>query len=307
MRQLKRFFHQGNVMFTHLKFICTPIVLLTLAPHVFAGEVLDRIKQKGSITLGYRESADPISYIANGKPVGYALDICHNVVTEIKKQLKTPQLKIEYKAVNSTSRIPEVLAGNIDIECGTTTNNKQRQQQVAFSTSYYVADVRMAVKKTSNIQTLKQLNGKAVVTVQGGNPEKYLKMSAKKANIKIISLGGKDHADAFSMLSSGRAAAFVNDDIGLAGLIAKSANPKDYEIVGPTLSSEPYGIMFAKTDPQLKSMADGVVNQMWKSGQMDQLYKKWFQSPIPPKNINLNLAPSGSYKALKAKPNDVGI
>jgi len=274
---------------------------------VHAADTLAKIKQSGKVIIGYRESSDPISYVVAGKPLGYAVDICNNFANELKKDLKMPNLKVEYKAVTSSTRIPEMLAGNIDMECGTTTNSVQRQQQVGFSTNYYVTEVRMAVKANAPINSISNLNGKAVATTQGTTSDKYIKMNEKGQNVKVINVYGKDHSDSFAMVASGRAAAFVMDDNILAGLIAKSSNPKDFKIVGPVLSAEPYGIMIPKDDPAFKAIADRTVTTMWKNGQMNALYKKWFQSPIPPRNINMNMPMSSSYLKLKATPNDIGI
>ncbi len=274
---------------------------------VQAADTLAKIKQTGKVIIGYRESSDPISYVVGGKPMGYAVDICNNFANELKKDLKMPNLKVEYKAVTSSTRIPEMLAGNIDMECGTTTNSIQRQQQVSFSTNYYATEVRMAVKANANIKSIADLNGKAVVTTQGTTSDKYIKMNEKGQKVNVNNVYGKDHSDSFAMMASGRAAAFVMDDNILAGLIAKSSNPKDFKIVGPVLSSEPYGIMLPKGDAKYKAIADRVVTTMWKNGQIAGLYKKWFQSPIPPKNVNLNMPMSSSYLKLKAHPTDAGI
>ncbi|KAF5275731.1 hypothetical protein FQR65_LT16563 [Abscondita terminalis] len=256
---------------------------------VQAADTLAKIKQSGKVIIGYRESSDPISYVVGGKPMGYAVDI------------------LEYKAVTSSTRIPEMLAGNIDMECGTTTNSIQRQQQVSFSTNYYATEVRMAVKANAPIKSIADLNGKAVVTTQGTTSDKYIKMGEKGEKVNVNNVYGKDHSDSFAMVASGRAAAFVMDDNILAGLIAKSSNPKDFKIVGPVLSSEPYGIMLPKGDAAYKAIADKTVTTMWKNGQMAALYKKWFQSPIAPKNVNLNMPMSSSYLKLKANPTDAGI
>lgn len=274
---------------------------------VQAADTLAKIKQSGKVIIGYRESSDPISYVVGGKPMGYAVDICNNFANELKKTLKMPNLKVEYKAVTSSTRIPEMLAGNIDMECGTTTNSIQRQQQVSFSTNYYTTEVRMAVKANAPIKSIADLNGKAVVTTQGTTSDKYIKMGEKGEKVNVNNVYGKDHSDSFAMVASGRAAAFVMDDNILAGLIAKSSNPKDFKIVGPVLSSEPYGIMLPKGDAAYKAIADKTVTTMWKNGQMAALYKKWFQSPIAPKNVNLNMPMSSSYLKLKANPTDAGI
>ena len=206
---------------------------------VQAADTLAKIKASGKVVIGYRESSDPISYIVGGKPMGYAIDICNTFANTLKKDLKLPNLKVEYKAVTSSTRIPEMLAGNIDMECGTTTNSIQRQQQVSFSTNYYATEVRMAVKANSTVKDLGDLNGKAVATTQGTTSDKYIKMGAKGEKVKVTNVYGKDHSDSFAMVASGRAAAFVMDDNILAGLIAKSSKPKDFKIVGPVLSSAP--------------------------------------------------------------------
>lgn len=274
---------------------------------VQAADTLAKIKQSGKVVIGYRESSDPISYIVGGKPMGYAIDICNTFAQDLRKELKLPALKIEYKPVTSSTRIPEMLAGNIDMECGTTTNSLARQQQVSFSTNYYATEVRMAVKASAPIKSIADLDGKAVVTTQGTTSDKYIKMGEKGEKINVNNVYGKDHSDSFAMVASGRAAAFVMDDNILAGLIAKSSNPKEFKIVGPVLSSEPYGIMLPKDDPAFKAVADRVVTGLWKNGQMAALYKKWFLSPVAPKNINLNMPMSASYKKLQASPNDIGI
>lgn len=220
------------------------VVALTALPMMFlavsqanAADTLAKIKSKGVLVIGHRESSDPISYVADGKAVGYAVDICKNVADQVKKELNMPNLRVEYKAVTSSTRLPELLSGNIDMECGSTTNSKQRQEQAAFSTNYYATEVRMAVKANSNIKSIADLNGKAVVTTQGTTSDKYIKMSERGQKVNVNNIYGKDHADSFAILASGRAAAFVMDDNILAGLIAKSANPKDFAIVGPVLSS----------------------------------------------------------------------
>ncbi len=313
MKQLSQVRQSTTQNATHSRFtqvLMSGLVVLTASgfiSQVQAADTLAKIKKSGKVIIGYRESSDPISYVNAGKPMGYAVDICNNFANELKKDLKMPNLKVEYKAVTSSTRIPEMLAGNIDMECGTTTNSIQRQQQVSFSTNYYATEVRMVVKANANIKSIGDLNAKAVVTTQGTTSDKYIKMNEKGQNIKVNNVYGKDHSDSFAMVASGRAAAFVMDDNILAGLIAKSSNPKDFKIVGPVLSSEPYGIMIPKNDPAYKAIADRVVTGMWKNGQMATLYKKWFQSPIAPKNINLNMPMSASYLKLKASPNDTGI
>lgn len=290
------------------KILLMTVILTSLyAAQTHAESTLDRIKTSGKITIGYRDAADPISYTVNDKPVGYALDICNQVVSDIKKTLNKPDLQVKYELVHPMTRIPDVITGKIDLECGTTTNTKQRQDVVDFSTSYFVTEVRMAVKSNTNFAKITDLNGKAIVTTKGTTSDKYIRTLKRNDLIDVKNIFGSDNNEAFALLSSGRASALVMDDNTLAGLIAKSGHPQDYKMIGPVLSKEPYGIMIAKNNPQLKSMVDHVIHKMWISGEMAKLYKKWFQSPIPPNNLNLNIAPNSSFKQFEKAPNDEGI
>ena len=260
--------------------------------------------------VGHRESSIPHSYLVDGKPVGYSMDVCAVIVDTLKKDLNLPNLKVEYKAVTSSTRIPEIQAGNIDMECGTTTNSVKRQEQAAFSINHYVTEVRMVVKKGSNIKSIADLNGKAVVTTQGTTSDKYIKQGEQAAKVNVTNVFGKDHADSFAQVEAGSAVAFFMDDNILAGLIANSKNPADFEIVGPVLSAEPYGIMLNKGDPEMKKIADKAVLAMIKSGDMEKAYKKWFQSEIPltgGKKTNLNWPMNEGMKKALAEPSDKGI
>jgi glutamate/aspartate transport system substrate-binding protein len=269
---------------------------------------LKTISDTNTIRIGYRESSIPFSYLdQNQKPVGYAMDLCMAVVDAVKKKLNKPGLAVSLIPVTSQTRIPLMVNGTIDMECGSTTNSKERQKQVAFSDSYYVTSVRMVVKANSGIKSLADLNGKSVVTTTGTTSDRYIKQNEKGENLDVKNLYGKDHAESFLMVESGRASAFVMDDILLASLIAESKNPKDFAIVGPALSVEPYGIMLRKDDPQIKAIADATLSGIFKSGQGNTLYNKWFMSPIPPKSVNINLPMSDKLKDAMAHPNDVGI
>jgi glutamate/aspartate transport system substrate-binding protein len=270
-------------------------------------DTIKKIKDTGKVVIGHRESSIPISYLADGKPVGYALDVCSAIVDELKKELKMPELKVEYKPVTSATRIPEIQAGNIDMECGTTTNSKKRQEQVNFSTNYYVTEVRMVVKKGSNVKEIKDLDGKAVVTTTGTTSDKYIKQGEQAAKVNVTNVFGKDHADSFAQVESGAAAAFFMDDNILAGLIATSKTPNDFQIVGPILSTEPYGVMLNKGDAAMKKIADTAVTNFIKSGAAEKSYAKWFQSPIPPKGINMNWKMNETMKKAFSEPSDAGI
>jgi len=269
---------------------------------------LKKINDSGIITIGHRESSIPFSYLdQNQKPVGYAMDLCMKVVDSVKKKLNKPSLITKMVPVTSQTRIPLMVNGTIDMECGSTTNSKERQKQVAFSNSYYITSVRMVVKANSGVKSLADLNGKAVVTTTGTTSDRLIKQNEAAKNLDIKNLYGKDHAESFLMVETGRAAAFVMDDILLASLVAESKNPKDFAIVGPVLSVEPYGIMLRKDDPQFKQIADDTLAALFKSGEGNALYNKWFMSPIPPKSVNINLPMSDKLKDAFAHPNDVGI
>lgn len=269
---------------------------------------LKKVQEKGEFVIGHRESSIPFSYLdANQKPVGYMMDICNRIAAEVKKEAGAKGAVTRLVPVTSQTRIPLMTNGTVDIECGSTTNSLERQKQVAFSVTPYITSIRMLVKADSGIKSLSDLDGKPVVTTTGTTSDRYIKQHEKGQNLNVKNVYGKDHADSFLMVSTGRASAFVMDDVLLAGLIANSKNPKEFAIVGETLSVEPYGVMMRKDDPQLKAVVDRVIVGMMKSGELDKLYTKWFMSPIPPKNINLNLPMSPELKAAIKNPTDKGI
>ncbi len=269
---------------------------------------LQKIKDSGAVTIGHRESSIPFSYLdANQKPVGYMMDLCHKIADAIKTELKMPSLEIKYQAVTSQNRIPLMQNNTIDLECGSTTNSVKRQEQVAFSPSTFITSVRMVVKKDSGISNIVDLNGKPIVTTTGTTSDQLIKENEKGRQIDVKNIYGKDHADSFLMVESGRASAFVMDDILLAGLIANSKNPSEFSIVGPSLRDEPYGIMLRKDDPAFKALVDKTISGLMKSGEVDKLYTKWFMSPIPPKNINLNFSMNPALKVAIENPNDKGV
>lgn len=282
-----------------------------LAAPVQAAELtgtLKKIKDSGSITVGHRESSVPFSYLdADQKPVGYAMDLCAKVVDGIKEELQMPNLQVKYQAVTSQNRIPLMQNGTIDIECGSTTNSVSRQQQVGFSVSYFVTSVRMGVLKKSGIKDIGDLDGKPVVTTTGTTSDALIKENEKGKSINVRNLYGKDHADSFLMVGSGRASAFVMDDILIAGLIANSKNPGDFEIVGPSLRDEPYGVMLRKDDAPFKAVVDKALITAMKSGEATELYNKWFTQPIPPRGVNLNFPMSDAVKEILANPTDKGV
>lgn len=281
---------------------------LAVPAHAQLTGTLQKIKESGAVTVGHRESSVPFSYLdASQKPIGYAMDLCAKVVDAIKTELKMPDLKVNYQAVTSQNRIPLMQNGTIDLECGSTTNSVARQQQVGFSVAYFITSVRMGVRKDSGIKDIGDLDGKPVVTTTGTTSDQLIKQNEKGKTIDVKNIYGKDHADSFLMVESGRAAAFVMDDILLAGLIASSKNPDGYAIVGPSLRDEPYGVMVRKDDAPFKAIVDKTLTGLMKSGEAEKLYTKWFLSPIPPRNVNLNFPMSPAQKAAFQNPSDKGV
>lgn len=265
-----------------------------------ANDTLAKVKASGKVVMGVRESSAPLSYtLGDGKFTGYHTELCERIMKAL-----VPTAKIEYTPVTSANRIPLVQNGTVDLECGSTTNNATRQKDVSFALTTFVTEVRTAVKVGSGITSVAQLNGKSVATTTGTTSVALLRKNERANNVDFKEVYGKDHADSFLLLESGRADAFVMDDNILAGLIASSKSPKDYQIVGETLNVEPIAIMVRKDDPAFKKAVDDQIRAMMKSGDLDKLYTKWFMAPIPPKNTSVNLAMGNVLKGLIASPND---
>ncbi|MES2010812.1 MAG: glutamate/aspartate ABC transporter substrate-binding protein [Pseudomonadota bacterium] len=272
--------------------------------HAADGDTLRKIKETGVISLGYRESSIPFSY-TNGRDVmGYSHEILLQIVDKVKAQVQNPKLEIKLVPITSQNRISLMQNGTIDIECGTTTNNLERQKQVAFSNSLFVYGLRMLTRKDSGVKDFPDLKDRNVVTTAGTTDERLLvKMNGEKTmNMNLIS--AKDHGQSFLILETGRAVAFVMDEPLLYGELTKAKSANDWTVVGTPLQTENYACMFRKDDPSFKALADGVIADLMTSGRAEQLYKKWFQSPIPPRNINLNYPLSADMKDLYAHPND---
>jgi glutamate/aspartate transport system substrate-binding protein len=269
---------------------------------------LKKVKETGAITIGHRESSIPFSYLDDKQqPVGYAMDLCMKVVDAVKAQLKMPTLKVNYQPVTSSNRIPLLQNGTIDLECGSTTNSVERQKQVAFSPTYFVINVTAAVKKSSGIKQLSDLNGKTISTTSGTTSVPLLKKYAKTEHVEVKEIYGKDHAESMQLLATDRSSAFVMDDILLAGQIANSQNPGDYTIIQESLRTEPYGAMLRRDDQQFKALVDKAFTDVMKSGEINKIYAKWFTSPIPPRNVNMNFPITPAIKENFANPNDKGV
>jgi glutamate/aspartate transport system substrate-binding protein len=268
---------------------------------------LKKIKDTGTITLGHRESSIPFSYYDDKQQVvGYAMDLCYKIVDAVKAELKLPKLEVRLNPVSSATRIPLMANGTIDLECGSTTNNLERQKQVNFTITHFVTANRFVSKKDANLKTLNDLKGKTVVSTSGTtNIKQITELNAQK-NLGVNILAAKDHAEAFLMVETGRAVAFVMDDILLYSLVANAKNPSEWVISNEPLSIEPYGIMLRKDDPAFEKVVDNAMTALYKSGEIKAIYDKWFLKPIPPKGINLNVPMSEQFKKVVAKPTDSG-
>ncbi|WBY00743.1 amino acid ABC transporter substrate-binding protein [Ramlibacter tataouinensis] len=269
-----------------------------------ASDTIAKAKATGSVTMGVRESSGALSYtLGDGKYAGFHVEICQRILAELEKQVGR-KLDVKYQAVTSQNRIPLVQNGTVDIECGSTTNNAARAKDVGFLNTTYVEEVRIAVKANSGINSIAQLNGKTVATTTGTTSVQHLRKHERANGVDFKEVFGKDHADSFLMLESGRADAFVMDGSILAGNIANAKNPADFKIVGEVINVEPIAIMIRKDDAGLKKLGNDVIAGLIKSGEMNKLWDKWFLQPIPPKNIKIGLALSESTKAAWANPND---
>lgn len=293
-----------------------PILLcLTLATAVSAvvaeeplQGTLKKIKDSGSITLGYRETSVPFSYYdAENNVVGFSQELARRVIEAIKQKLGMANLEIKLIPVTSQNRIPLVQNGTVDLESGTTTATKARQEQVAFSNSFFVVSTRMLVKADSGINTLADLKGKPVVVTAGTNTEQLVRQLNQTQNLNLNLISTKDHGESFITLESGRAAAFFEDDVLLAGERAKARNPQQWKIAGEPLLKGTYNMMMRKDDPSFKAVVDDAVAELLTSGEALKIYEKWFTKPIPPKNINLEFPPSDDLKKLYAEPNDKAL
>ena len=267
-------------------------------------DTLAKIKGSGSVTLGVRESSGLGFTLGNGKYVGFHTEMGERVAADLQKQLGLTKLELKYQPVTSQNRIPLLQNGTVDLECGSTTNNAARQKDVAFAVTTYVEEVGIAVRTNSNINHIKDLNGKSVATTTGTTSVQTLRKNERAGGIDFKEVYGKDHADSFLLLESGRAEAFVMDKSIMAANIAKSKNPGDFKILDEVLSVEPIACMLRKDDPAFKKAVDDSIKRQIKDGSLAKLYDKWFMQPIPPANVNLKMPLTDSTKAAWASPND---
>jgi glutamate/aspartate transport system substrate-binding protein len=283
------------------------LALAIAVPAAAQEGTLKKIRDSGSITIGHRDASIPFSYYDDKQqPVGYAVELCLKIVDAVKSELKMPKLDVKYQLVTSANRIPLMANGTIDLECGSTTNNLARQEQVWFTITHFVTANRWIAKKSANISSLADLKGKTIVSTAGTTNIKQITEinGAQNLGMNIISANG--HPEAFQMVETGRAVAFVMDDILLYSLAAQSRSPGDYAISTVALSVEPYGIMLRKDDVSFKKVVNAAMTNLYKSGQINPIYEKWFLKPVPPKGINLNVPMSDQFKRVIANPTDSG-
>ncbi|CFM90570.1 amino acid ABC transporter substrate-binding protein [Bordetella pertussis] len=268
---------------------------------------LKKISDTGVITIGHRETSIPFSYYdANQKPVGYSIDICTRIVDAVKTRIKRDDIQVKSLPVTSATRIPLMGNGTIDLECASTSNTLDCQKQVAFSVTTFVTGNRFISLKSANLKTIDDLKGKTVASTSGtANIRQANEINeARSLGMKVVPV--KEHAEGFLMVETGRAAAFIMDDILLYGLAANAKEPDRYQVSGDSLSIEPYAIMLRRDDPQFKALVDDTIKSLYASGDFEALYKRWYQSPLPPKGINLNVAMSEVLKRVVATPTDSG-
>jgi glutamate/aspartate transport system substrate-binding protein len=269
---------------------------------------LKKVKDSGTLVIGYRESSIPFSfYDERQNVIGYSHDICLHVADAVKQELRMPQLQVRYIAVTPQTRISQVQNGAVDLECGSTSNTVERQKQVAFSVTTFIVTTRLLTKKGSGIRDFADLAGKRVVTTSGTTSEPMLRKLNQERNLGMTILVAKDHLESFLTLQKGDAVAFMMDDVLLYGERAKAEMADDWVLAGMPLTYEAYGMMMRKDDPQFKALVDGVISRLETSGEAEKLYKKWFLSPIPPKGFNLNLPMSRAIVELFKHPNDKAL
>jgi glutamate/aspartate transport system substrate-binding protein len=266
---------------------------------------LRKIRESGVITLGYREAEFPFSYLDQAqRPVGYTMDICDRIVNAVKQRLNMPDLERRYVQVESPTRIPLVSNGTVDLECGVTTNTVEREREVAFTITTFVAESRLVSKKSSPVMRLEDMRGKVVTSTVGTTSLTHLQELYSTKGLDMTILAAQDDPEAFRLVVTDRAAAYAMDDALLRGTVASQPDPGDYVISSERLSVEPYGIMLTKGDPEFKRLADQVIIGLFSSGDIFKLYRKWFQSPIPPKGVNLAFPIFPSMQRLVAHPTD---
>jgi glutamate/aspartate transport system substrate-binding protein len=266
---------------------------------------LKKIKETGGITIGYRESSLPLSYLDDKlMPVGFSIELCKRVVDAVKAKLGLPDLNVKYNPVTSATRIPLVANGTVDIECGSTANMTIRQQQVGFSYTFFVPQFKWIVHVDSKIKSADDLRGKTVAVTTGTNTAVFVNKMNNGENLGMTITQGKDHAESFLLVETGRASAWMEDDVLLAGFRANAKSPADFKLLDKSYPSDPYALMIRKDDPQFKALVDEALAQLMRSGEFEKLYTQWFERPIPPRGVNMDLPMSDALKHDVKEPND---
>jgi ABC-type amino acid transport substrate-binding protein len=269
-----------------------------------ARPTLARVAENGALKIGYRESSVPFSYLDGTKPIGLSMDLCALIAQAVKAKVGKQDMRVEFQGVTSQNRIPLVINGTIDLECGSTTNNSQRRDQVEFAINHFYTGTRLLVKKDSGIKGYADLKGKPVATTTGTTNFQVLRKFNADRNLGFEIIPGKDHVDSMLLVEHGRAVAFGMDDILLYGLASNAKDPAQWQVVGEALQVEPYAIMLRKNDPEFKKLVDDTLLAAIKSGEFEKLYKKWFQSPIPPRNVSMDVPMSEELRQHLKAPTD---
>ncbi len=278
--------------------LMSAVLLSTGLATVATAQTLKKVNDSNKITVSYREASVPFSYlVGSSKAVGFSVDLTDAIVDDVRKALKKPNLEVGTMPVTSQNRIPLLVNGTYDIECGSTTNNTARGKDVAFAINHFYTGTRLLTKKSSNIKNYADLAKKTVASTTGTTNAQVIRKYSADKNLDMQIVLGKDHDDSLLLVESDRAVAFAMDDILLFGLMANSKNPASLEVVGDSLQVEPYSCMIRKDDPEFKKLVDGTITRLMKSGEFEKMYTKWFMSPIAPKGVNLNLPMSEQLKA----------
>jgi glutamate/aspartate transport system substrate-binding protein len=266
---------------------------------------LRKIKETGAITIGHRDSSLPLSYLDDKlQPIGFSLDLCKHVVEAARAKLAMPNLKVAYNPVTSATRIPLVANGTVDIECGSTANMRSRQQQVGFSYTFFVPQFKWIARASGPIKTADDLHGRTVAVTAGTNTAVFVNKMNSAERLGMTIMPGKDHAESFLLVETGRASAWMEDDVLIAGFRANAKNPADFKLLDKAYPSDPYALMMRRDDPQFKALVDETLTKLMRSGEFAKLYEQWFERPIPPRGINIQLPMSDALKADIKEPND---
>jgi glutamate/aspartate transport system substrate-binding protein len=266
---------------------------------------LKKVKETGAFTIGHRDSSIPLSYLDDKLlPVGFSIELCKHVVEAVKAKLGVPSLNVKYNPVTSATRIPLVANGTVDIECGSTANMTSRQKQVGFSYTFFVPQFKWIVRSNGNVKTADDLRGKTVAVTAGTNTALFVNKMNSEEKLGMNIMQGKDHAESFLLVETGRAGAWMEDDILIAGFRANAKNPADFTLLDKSYPSDPYALMIRRDDPQFKALVDDTLAALMRSGEFEKLYARWFESPIPPRGINIQLPMSDALKRVIKEPND---